>query len=154
MLTKHKLWFLIAVVFASLFYSPTVRSEPTIEYEKIEYIQEKGTEFYSFQLTKKAEKLRGTHQGQCTTAVRNFLGLGADEIQGLAKNNEPNSENPEVGSVIITDESKYGHVGVVLYFTDTTVTFYESNVPMGSEIAGIRTLQLNDPRIVGYKIIN
>lgn len=86
-------------------------------------------------------------------AVRKFLGVGANEIQGVAKNNRSNSQIPEVGAVIITSESSWGHVGIVLSFTETDVTIYESNVPLGSEIAGIRTLKLNDPRIVGYKII-
>jgi len=120
--------------------------------ETIEYLTNETSEqqYYSWRLTEKAKRLVGTKQGQCTVAVRNFLGLGSDQIKGLAKNNESNSDTPEVGAVIITNESKWGHVGVVLSFTDTEVIIYESNVPLGSERAGIRTLQLNDDRIIGY----
>ena len=123
----------------------------TIE-EKLEFISndQVSQAYYSWQLTERARKLIGTRQGQCTVAVRNFLGLGSDQIKGKAKNNEANSQVPEVGSIIITSESSNGHVGVVLFFTDTQVTIYESNVPLGSEIAGIRTLNINDPRIRGY----
>lgn len=84
--------------------------------------------------------------------VRAFLGLGQDEVPSLAKNLKTNSLTPEVGAVIKLNESPLGHVAVVLSFTNTEVTIGESNVPMGSERIGIRTLKINDPRILGYLI--
>lgn len=123
-----------------------------VEYYEIN-TNEVSQAFYGFQLTEKAKKLVGTRQGQCTLAVRKFLELGNDQIAGLAKNNEKNTDFAEIGAIIITNESWYGHVGVVLSVTDSKVTIYESNVPLGSERAGIRVLNINDPRIVGYKII-
>lgn len=139
-----------------LVFAKKAHSEPTNEYNNEEiqyYLQGNPSAYYSWELTQRATKLVGSRQGVCTMAVRKFLGVGANEIQGVAKNNRSNSQIPEVGAVIITSESSWGHVGIVLSFTETDVTIYESNVPLGSEIAGIRTLKLNDPRIVGYKII-
>lgn len=105
------------------------------------------------ELIAKAEKLKGTKQGQCVVAVRKFLGVGRDEIQGMAKYTKTNSESPEVGAIIKLNMSRYGHVGVVLDDTENTVTYYDSN-GQWTERAAIRTIDINDPRILGYKIIN
>lgn len=107
--------------------------------------------YAAYLLAQKAKKLIGSRQGQCVVFVRKFL--ETDEVASLAKNTEVNSKSPEPGAIIITNESKYGHVGAVLEYTDTTVTIAESNVPLGSEKMGIRILQLKDLRILGYRII-
>ena len=49
--------------------------------------------------------------------------------------------------------SKYGHVGVVLDEDDETITYYDSNGNW-TQRAAIRKIDKDDPRILGYKIIN
>jgi hypothetical protein len=104
--------------------------------------------WYSDILFKRAKKLQGTVQGTCVQAVQSFL--ETQEIKGMAKTNTVNSTEPEVGAVVITGESRWGHVGVVIAYTESTVIVYESNVPLNSYRAGIRIFKINDSRIMGY----
>ena len=106
----------------------------------------------SIELTQRAETLRGTFQGQCVVGARNFLGVGRDVLQGMAKNTKTNSKDPEVGSIIKLGMSRYGHVGVVLYTTEAEVFYYDSNGDWRQRGA-IRQIKINDKRIKGYKIV-
>lgn len=97
----------------------------------------------------RAEKLRGTRQGQCVIAVRTFT--GRSDIRGIARNIPVNSDKPAIGAVIKLNESKSGHVGVVIDIRGSEIYIYESNFGY-TERATTRWLSVSDPRIVGYNI--
>jgi len=118
-----------------------------IEKEQLQLEEEKKA------LLTKAQKLKGTYQGQCVTAVRSFLNVTPDIISGAAKTLKTDSDTPEIGAIIKLNMSKYGHVGVVLDESETTITYYDSNGSW-TQRAAIRTIEKDDPRILGYKIIN
>lgn len=100
----------------------------------------------------KATAKRGTRQGQCVIAVRSFLQIGRDQIQGYARNTKINSKEPEIGSIIKLNMSKAGHVGVVLNFDDEVITYYDSNGDWRQR-GEIRKMKRKDKRILGYRII-
>jgi len=60
-------------------------------------------------------------------------------------------QNPQIGDVIITNESKeYGHVAVVnQILPDGTMMLTESNFKGPEKVSHTRTLPLNSPRILG-----
>ncbi len=108
-------------------------------------------QLYSDFLTAKAEKLVGRKEGQCVVAVRNFLGVGRDEVAGLAKNTKINSQTPALGAIIVLKLSAPGHVGVVLDYDDNTVIYYDSNGDW-TQRGAIRERPIIDPKIRGYRI--
>lgn len=107
-----------------------------------------------YELQQQAKKLKGQWGGQCVIFVRNFLNTTKAVVPSVAKKTQTDSQSPQIGDIIKTNESVYGHVAIVIDYTDTTVTILESNVPMGSERIGTRTLPLTSPKILGYKEIN
>lgn len=122
-------------------------------------------EILSKNLTARAEELLGSRQGQCVVAIRNFLGVGKDEVSGWAKDTKVNSKTPEVGSVIVfwgTKKNKYGHVGGVLFTTwDDYVVYYSPNakgtwkeIMAGRGRATISKVKINSKTIKGYRTVN
>lgn len=105
------------------------------------------------ELRERADKLVGTHQGQCVVAARNFLRVSRDEISGVAKNLETNSIEPQIGAIIKLKESSKGHVGVVIDMDGDNLLVFESNYSY-NERASLRWISKYYPRIEGYKIIN
>lgn len=116
----------------------------------------------SKRLTAKAESLVGTKQGQCVVAVRNFLGVGRNEISGAAKTTKVNSKEWSVGAIIVFHGmSKDGHVAIALFATaDNWLYYWDSNADgymdkrgiwHGTEKAKIRKVKLTDKRISGYR---
>ena len=99
-------------------------------------------------LTAKAQKLIGTKQGQCVIAVRNFLGVGRDQISGYV-NVRINSQHPKVGNIIVI-VGRMRHGAVVLFTTATKVVYYDSNGQLTGR-AAIREIKINDKRIKGYR---
>lgn len=116
--------------------------------------KEAAEEALSQDLTNRAEALIGKRGGQCVIFVRNFLGVGRDEIQGMAKNTKVNSQDPEVGSIIVIYASRYGHVGVVLFTTDDGYVVYADSNGSWTQRVAIRKIKINDPKIKGYHKIN
>ena len=114
-------------------------------------VQEKIQEL-SLALTSRAVAQRGKYYGACVIGVRQFLGVGRDQIQGMAKNTTINSQHPEVGAIIVLNMSRYGHVGVVLKITETEVIYYDTNYHWNGR-AGIEKINIQDKRIKGYKIL-
>jgi hypothetical protein len=108
--------------------------------------------YESYLLEKKAKGYVGRRGFQCVTFVRKFLDTTTDIVPSMAKHTKTNSQTPEIGAIIVTNESKYGHVGAVIDYTDDWVKIVESNVPLGSELVGIRTLKINDKKIIGYAL--
>jgi hypothetical protein len=110
------------------------------------------------ELRKRAEKLRGTYQGQCVIAVRVFLfghrDRGRSEIQGWAKSLRINSHDPTIGAIVLLDTAnKHDHAAVTIDFTEDTILVYESNYISGG-VAGIREIPRNSPQILGYRVVD
>ena len=118
-----------------------------IERQKIEAKNQRINETFKL-LTAKAHKLVGTKQGQCVIAVRNFLGVGRDQIQGYVQM-KVNSFEPQVGNIIMI-VGRMRHSGVVLYVNKDMVAYYDSNYKLDGR-AGIRTIKVNDKKIKGYR---
>jgi len=124
---------------------PTYRSQPS---SAIGYIKN------IFTRPKSGQQGHRFPWGQCTwyVAQKRFIPWG-----GHAKNWIANARRygyqigstPAIGSIIVTRESWYGHVGYVESFTKNTVTFSEAN-HRGLGVITRRTLKLNDYRIIGY----
>lgn len=133
-----------------------------VEEEVKRLLYEEAQKQKSIELTAKAESLVGTRQGQCVVAVRKFLGVGKDEVQGLAKSTKINSKTWEVGAIIVfRGMSSAGHVAVALFAdSEDWLWYYDSNgsgryvngVWRGDEKAKIRKIKLSDYRISGYRI--
>jgi hypothetical protein len=60
----------------------------------------------------KAKSLEGKRGGSCVVFVKNFYGVTGS--WGWARNVKVNSKTPQVGAVMVTNQSKYGHVQIVL----------------------------------------
>ncbi len=101
-------------------------------------------------LVAKAEALVGTIQGQCVNSVEDFLSLPEDIIQGAARNLKTNSQIPDIGMIVKTNESEDNHVGVIIDMTLTEIRTYDSNIPLYFEIASTRWLDKSNPKILGY----
>jgi len=89
--------------------------------------------------------------GACVIGVRQFLGVGRDEVSGMAKNLQVNSERPAVGAIIKLNMSWYGHVGAVIDYNIEKIVYYDTNGDWTGHGA-IREIGINDKRILGFKI--
>lgn len=103
-------------------------------------------------LISQANALRRTTQGQCVSAIRNFLGVGRDQVSGIAKNLIINSEIPQIGAIIKLDMSRNGHIGVIIDINKEVITYYDSNGNL-NEKADVRIIKVDDIRVLGYKIV-
>lgn len=146
---------ILVLVLSGLCFGQVLKADEISEKALItqhDYIVQRQADERSQALIARATELVGQKGGQCVVFARQFSGVGRDKVQGLAKNTKTNSTQPELGSIIKLNMSRPGHVAVVIAITAESVTFVESNVPMGSERVGIRTLQTSDSRILGYLI--
>ena len=109
--------------------------------------------YQSWLLQQKAKKLVGKYGGACVTFARNFTESSTDTVSGMAKNVATNTTTPEIGAIVKTNESRFGHLAVVIGLTDDTATVVEANYHWNGVI-GIREIPLDDPKIVGYLTIN
>ena len=103
---------------------------------------------YEAELQYRARELVGQRVGQCTPAVRAFLGLTRDQVSGDAIYFKTNSREPSIGAII---KFRFGHLGVVLEITETEITYYSPN-GLGDERAIIETTDRFDNRISGFWI--
>lgn len=116
------------------------------------YFDQQAEYQWSSQLTTYSQTLVGKRTGQCVLAIRNYFGVPRSEVQGLAKNTKTNSKTPKIGAVIVLRMSWAGHVGLVINKNQDTVTYFDSNGNW-TQRGAIRTISINDQRIVGYRII-
>ena len=93
------------------------------------------------------ERLIGHHGGSCVQFARRFF-PNLPSL-GQAKNLKTNLTEPQVGALVKTKESSYGHLGYVLYIQDGEILIVESNWDW-RETIGMRWLNIDDPNIVGY----
>lgn len=109
--------------------------------------------YEEWQLTQRAKKLVGTYGGPCVTFARNFTQASPDVVSGMAKNVQTNTTTPEIGAIVKTNESRFGHLAVVISDDGDTETVVESNYHWNG-IIDIREIPVDDPRILGYITIN
>ena len=105
------------------------------------YVYEKYIEYIPPQLTPNV-------LCNCIAYAKLLLGR-TGETWGNAGKIVPNSTEPKIGSLILTNEGSNGHVGVVIGYTGETVTFEEANY--FSCQRSVRTLPRDYTRIRGYK---
>ena len=132
-----------------------VQEQQFLQYERLKQLEEERIRLEEEKqaLMEKALKLKGTWQGQCVVAARKFIDATRDDISGRARDLQVNSDIPEIGAIIKLNMSKVGHVGIVLDETETTIIYYDSNGSW-TQRASIREIKKDDPKILGYKIIN
>lgn len=82
----------------------------------------------------------------CLSAIQNWT----DFPRGIGKpdNVQPRYSNPVVGSVVITNEGPYGHVGLVMSITPDEITIKEANYRPCA--VGFRTIRRDSSLIRGY----
>lgn len=138
--------------------------DPLVQIKNEEQKQKDYLNQLSKILTVKAQSLVGSYQGQCVLAVRHFLGVDKNEVQGAAKNTKVNSYEWSPGAIIIfRGMSKYGHVAVSLfadqdnwlYYWDSNADgYYKNGVWHGTGKAKIRKIKLTDKKISGYRKVD
>jgi len=82
---------------------------------------------WSNQLVAYSKTLVGKRTGQCVLALRNHFGISKSEVQGMAKSTRPNTQTPTVGSIIVLNMSKVGHVGIVIKVDGNVITYFDIN---------------------------
>ena len=97
----------------------------------------------------------GTKGGQCGEFIHKFVNdypYGLNTLQ--QKKSAINSTTPQVGSVVITNESypgsNTGHVAMVNDVSDGYITLTESNYVGPELVSNSRKIPINDPKIQGY----
>jgi len=113
---------------------------------------EVGRLYKEWQLTQKAEKLKGKYGGQCVTFARNFTGASPEDVSGMARNVKTNTTTPELGAIVKTDESKAGHLQVIIGIDGENLTVVDSNYGWDG-IIRIRIINAYDSKILGYKTL-
>jgi hypothetical protein len=83
----------------------------------------------------------------CVLYVKAKSGINVGSV-GYARNWPINSQTPKVGSIIVTSESRVGHVALVTSVGNNTVSITEANYKRCQE--GTRTLPISSPVIRGY----
>jgi len=73
---------------------------------------------------------------------------GYSKLVGNARNWTKNSKVPVVGGVVITNESRAGHVAVITAIRDGEFDVVEANYSRCRK--GVRTIKLTNPAILGY----
>lgn len=86
----------------------------------------------------------------CVSYIKFVLKIPQGTVLGNARDMKPNLKKPKVGSIILLNEGS-GHAGAVINFTDTTITFEESNYVRGEK--SVRTLNLDNKLIRGYLVL-
>jgi hypothetical protein len=133
------------------------------QYQQAYYNQQAEYQ-WSAQLVAHAQTLVGKRTGQCVTSIRTYFGVPKSEVQGLAKNTKINSQTGKVGAIVVFKRMSWaGHVGYQITPVDSSGNFqyFDSNGDGGRYIRGrwvwdekakIRTINIKDPRISGYRI--
>lgn len=86
--------------------------------------------------------------GYCSCVLYAKAITGYREVVGYAKNWPKNSETPQVGGVIITNESYAGHVGVITQVQEDSITITEANYRKCQVTE--RTISITSTVIKGY----
>lgn len=110
---------------------------------------------WSSQLVEYSKTLVGKKTGQCVTSLRRYFGISRSEVAGLAKYTKINSQSGKVGAIVVFKRMSWaGHVALQITPVDQNGNFlyFDSNGDWRQRGA-IRTININDRRITGYRII-
>lgn len=111
---------------------------------------------WSRQLVSHARTLEGKRTGQCVVALRVYFGVPRSEVQGMAKSTKINSPTGKVGAIVVFKRMSWaGHVAIQITPIDSQGNFqyFDSNGNWNQRGA-IRTINIADKKISGYRIIN
>jgi hypothetical protein len=97
---------------------------------------------------KKPLKTAKTGSNYCSCVLFAKSLTGYTKTVGNARNWTKNSKVPVVGGVVITNESRAGHVAVITAVRDGEFDIVEANYSRCRK--GVRTLKINNPVILGY----
>lgn len=103
-------------------------------------------------LFEKTQKLDKTHGGQCVEFIQRYLEsyYTHPNFRGVARNIVPNSQEPKVGSAVLTRESKDGHAALIVAIEGDELVLAESNFTEPEMVSVGRRIKITDERIVGY----
>lgn len=122
-----------------------------------EYEAKKAEAQWSADLVAHSKRLIAQRKkNTCVLALRYYFGVPRSEVQGQAKSTRINSQTGKVGAVIVfRNLSKWGHVGfqITPKRTDGNFEFFHCNTDFKGTCK-IETINKNDRRISGYRIIN
>lgn len=93
-------------------------------------------------------KKKRTSSGFCSCVIYAKALTGYSQSVGYARNWPKNSLVPTVGGVVITNESRVGHVGVITAIDGDNITIIEANYSICRKT--IRILNTSNPVILGY----
>lgn len=100
------------------------------------------------------EARAGQQGGQCVAFIQSLFN-NYEEFAGRAADIEPNADQPEVGIVVLTNESNAGHAAYIYKIQGDVLILAESNYGFDEKITVGRQLKIDDPVIRGYyKFIN
>lgn len=119
------------------------------------YEEKKQEEQWSTALVAYSKTLVGKRTGQCVLTLRNYFGVPRSEVQGAAKSTKINSQTGKVGHVIVfRNMSKWGHVGIQItpVRANGDFEYFAGNENGGRAV--IKTINVKDRRISGFRIIN
>lgn len=89
---------------------------------------------------------RPGYGGECVVFARNFLKIDNLAFGGYAGRIKPNSQIPEIGSVVLTRT----HAAVIIDMTEDEIILAESNYHWDHKITSGRRMKIDDPQIRGY----
>ncbi len=134
----------------------TAKTAEALTYEELKAWTEKQEEQqWSNQLVAYSQTLVGKRTGQCVVALRERFGVPKSEVQGAAKSTKINSRTGKVGAIVVFKRMSWaGHVGLQITPVDAQGNFkyFDSNGQL-REIGAIRTINIKDRRISGYRIL-
>ncbi len=127
-----------------------VVSQQIVSYEEQQIVQ--PTAVYEQADTDKVKsailtaKAKQTDYSSCVTFAKRLTGYLA--TIGAARNWPTNAEIPLVGGVVVLNEGKYGHVGVITAVNADSFTIVEANYIPNQKSS--RTLNINNLDIKGF----
>lgn len=92
------------------------------------------------------KKKRGSSYCSCVLYAKSLTGYSTSV--GAARNWPKNSLVPVVGGVVVTNDSRIGHVGVILSINGDSITITEANYSRCRK--STRTILLSSPVILGF----
>lgn len=84
----------------------------------------------------------------CVIFAKQYLGI-KNESWGVAINIKPTTDKPYAGGIVITKESKLGHVAVIKEVVGNELHVIEANYKHCQKSE--RTISMDDPDIIGYR---
>ena len=86
----------------------------------------------------------------CVEYVQSKLGVADGAFMGDAHTIQPNTDSPEVGDVLLTNESPWGHVAIIHDIQDKFYILDESNVNGDGKVTIGRKIAADSDKIRGY----